>query len=204
MAERKDIRDERREIRAEISRARARLGGTIDVITERFSAARLKEMAWDEVRAMTAPGSRARTTGTALAAAVRGNPIPAAMAGAGLIMLFARGGGHGRPGTAAAGGEAEEAAEKVREIGRKASRKAHGLKGRAGEKAGYAGERISLKAGQVKGALAELLENNPLAVAAAAFAVGSALGLVLPETQKEHEILGEAGGNLEDEAGKAA
>jgi hypothetical protein len=215
MAERKSIRDdsrkeihkERREIHQEIDRSRARLSGTIDEIMDRFSSERLKDRAWDEIRSMTRPGSRARDTGSTLVDTVRNNPIPAAMAGAGLILLFARGpeGGRHETGIDVTGeGKAGEAAEKVHDISRKAREKAERLKGSVSEKTGVAGEELRGKAGEVGSVFHDILENNPLAIAAAAFAIGSALGLGLPETEKEREVLGEAGSLMREKAAQAA
>lgn len=208
MAERKSIRDNsRRELHQEIVRSRARLSGTIDEIMDKFSAERLKNRAWDEIRSMTRPGSKARDTGSTLVDTIRNNPIPAAMAGAGLILLFARGPegrGHETGIEVTGEGKAGEAAEKVHDISRKAREKAERLRGSVSEKTGVAGEELRGKAGEVKGIFHDLLENNPLAFAAAAFAIGSALGLGLPETEKEREVLGEAGSALREKAAQAA
>lgn len=221
MAETKNMRDTR-EINREIDRTRARLSAAIDEIMDRFSAERLKDRAWDEIRAMTRPGSRARDTGSSLVNTIRNNPIPAAMAGAGLILLFARGSEGGRYQTqiqVTTEGKAGEASEKVHDISQKAREKAQRLRGRVSEKTGYAGEELRGKAGEVKNIFHDLVEDNPLAVVAAAFAIGSAIGLGLPETRKEQELLGEASAamretvaetleeaekKLKDETGRAA
>lgn len=219
MAETKNMRDTR-DINREIDRSRARLSGTIDEIMDRFSAERLKDRAWDEIRAMTRPGSRARDTGSSLVDTIRNNPIPAAMAGAGLILLFARGSEGARYQTeVTAEGKAGEAREKVHDISQKAREKAQRLRGRVSEKAGYAGEELRGRADEARSIFHGLVEDNPLAVVAAAFAIGSAIGLGLPETGKERELLGEAGEamrktaagaleeagkKLEDETGRAA
>ncbi|OGP12687.1 MAG: hypothetical protein A2052_07960 [Deltaproteobacteria bacterium GWA2_54_12] len=205
MAETKNMRDIR-DINREIDRTRARLNGTIDEIMDRFSAERLKDRAWDEIRAMTRPGSRARDTGSSLVNTIRNNPIPAAMTGAGLILLFARGSQGGRYQTqiqVTAEGEAGEAGEKVHDITQKAREKAQRLRGRVSEKTGYAGEELRElrgRAGEVKSIFRDIVEDNPLAVVAAAFAIGSALGLGLPETSKERELLGETGEALREKA----
>lgn len=223
MAETKDMRKASpQDINKEIDRTRARLNGTIDEIMDKFSAERLKDRAWDEIRSMTRPGSRARDTGSSIIDTVRNNPIPAAMAGAGLILLFARGSEGGRYSTeveVTTEGKAGEAKEKVHDITRKARERAQRLRGRVSEKTGYAGEEISGKAGEVKSIFHGLVEDNPLAVVAAAFAIGSAFGLGLPETKKERELMGEASEavremgaetvekaekKLEDEEGRAA
>jgi len=44
----------------------------------------------------------------------------------------------------------------------------------------------------------QTLRENPLAVGAVAFALGTAVGFAVPETRKEHELMGEARDNLVD------
>jgi hypothetical protein len=41
-----------------------------------------------------------------------------------------------------------------------------------------------------------MLQENPLAVGTLAVGVGAAVGLAIPETSKEHEVMGEARDNL--------
>lgn len=81
-----------------------------------------------------------------------------------------------------AGNFAHDAGEKVSEIGHQAS-----------EGARWAGR-----------SLQHLIQQNPLAVGAAAVAVGAAVGLSLPTTRVEHEYMGEAGEKLKDKAQQAA
>ncbi len=45
-----------------------------------------------------------------------------------------------------------------------------------------------------------MLQENPLAVGTLAVGVGAAVGLAIPETSKEHEVMGEARDNLVDKA----
>lgn len=205
MAERKSIKESsHREIRQEIGRTRARLSGTIDEIKDRFSAERLKDRAWDEIRSMTRPGSPARDAGSTIVGTVRNNPIPAAMAGAGLILLFARGPeGKYQTEIQVSEGKAGEAREKVHDISQKAREKAQRLRWRVSEKTGHGREELGGRAGEVKNIFHDLVENNPLAVAAAAFAIGSVFGLGLPETRKERELLGEAGSAIREKAAES-
>lgn len=205
MAEKKDMREPNpQDIHKEIDRTRSRINNTLEQIMDRFSPERLKSRAFDEIRSATGPGSRARETSSSLVDAIRNNPIPAAMAGAGLIILFARGSEGGRYGktvtSETTGEKVQEAKDKVYDISHRARGKAEDLKDRARGKADYAKEEISEKAVEVKSVFHDLVENNPLAVIATAFAIGSAIGLGLPPTRKEQELLGEAGSAIREKA----
>ena len=81
-----------------------------------------------------------------------------------------------------AGGFAHDAGEKVSDLGHQAA-----------EGARWAGRGIQ-----------RLMNENPLAVGAAAVAVGAAVGLALPTTRVEHEYMGEASEKLMDKAQQAA
>jgi ElaB/YqjD/DUF883 family membrane-anchored ribosome-binding protein len=81
-----------------------------------------------------------------------------------------------------AGSFAQDAGERVSELGHQAT-----------ESARWAGR-----------GLQRLLQENPLAVGAAAVAVGAAVGLALPATRVEHEYMGEASEKLMDKAQQAA
>ena len=48
------------------------------------------------------------------------------------------------------------------------------------------------------------LEDNPLAVGAAAFAIGAAVGMALPETEVERNVLGQATDRAIDTAQRTA
>jgi hypothetical protein len=73
---------------------------------------------------------------------------------------------------------------------------AGGTRERAGELGYYAGRR----ARRAKGGVEQMLEDNPLALGAVALALGTAVGLGVPETQREHEMFGPMRDNLIDKA----
>lgn len=113
--------------------------------------------------------------------------------------------------TEAAGQVAERAQEKassviqssqeaVRNIGNRAQEMAHGAEQRIESAAGE----VQVQARRVEARFAQALQDNPLAVAAAALAVGTAIGLSIPETRKEDELMGEARDRLMGKAGSAA
>lgn len=76
--------------------------------------------------------------------------------------------------------------------------------GRVQESAAQVSERARLQARQAATAVQHNVEENPLAVGAVALAVGAALGFLLPETQKEHELMGQARDRIMDRAQSTA
>jgi ElaB/YqjD/DUF883 family membrane-anchored ribosome-binding protein len=74
------------------------------------------------------------------------------------------------------------------------------MAGRVQETATQAGERARYQARQAAAVVQQNVEENPLAMGAVALAVGAALGFLLPETQKEHQLMGEARDRVMDRA----
>ncbi len=73
----------------------------------------------------------------------------------------------------------------------------------AGKVADQTQQTMGQLAGQVQqlpGRFQHLLEENPLAVGIVAVALGGAAALIIPETQREHQLMGEARDNLIDRA----
>jgi len=107
-------------------------------------------------------------------------------------------------GEGAGGSSAAQAAERARDkVGQTA--------GRAQDKAGELASRTQDGASQLSGqaryqarragdGFQRMLQENPLAVGTLAVGVGAAIGLAIPETSKEHEVMGEARDNLVDKA----
>jgi ElaB/YqjD/DUF883 family membrane-anchored ribosome-binding protein len=85
------------------------------------------------------------------------------------------------------------------------------MAGRAGELASGTGERLEELGGQarrqtrlVKTNLEHVSEENPLILAVGAAVVGLALGLLLPGTERENELMGSTRDQLVDRAGETA
>jgi len=83
--------------------------------------------------------------------------------------------------------------------------------GTAGQIAGTVQDRVGdvadltqYGAYQAKNQLQRMLEDNPLMVGVMAAAVGVAVGLALPETPQEHQLMGQMRDNLMDKAQEAA
>lgn len=71
---------------------------------------------------------------------------------------------------------------------------------KAGEAVSHARERVSRTGRRARNQFQRLLNDNPLLVAAAAMMLGAAVGMALPETERENEWLGEAKDTVVDRA----
>jgi ElaB/YqjD/DUF883 family membrane-anchored ribosome-binding protein len=90
----------------------------------------------------------------------------------------ARAGGRAREAMASASGRARHA---VSDVGGRTRE----IAGRAQRQIGHAGKRAGTQ-------LQHWMEHNPLAVGAVAMAVGAAVGMALPETRREQQLMGDA------------
>ena len=174
---------------------------------------------------------------------IRENPIPAAMAGLGLVWLLMnrrnaanraeyRGtlGGPAERGMRQIAGRVQHVAHDVmdqasgaaQKVGNKADSLAHRASGQAGEyvdQAGQLAHRMQDQAGEIvhyaqdhagqmarqaRRTVQSTFEENPLAIAAVALALGTAVGLALPATELENEWMGETRDHLMERAGEVA
>ena len=185
------------------------------------------------MEAMGRAGETLKETGYSLTNTVRQNPIPCALIGLGLGMFFVnrfRNADVGTKRMRAYGSDLESGMTKqmYAGMGRQysstsgeyagASRQygskrgmfkqmadtAGGFAQDAGEKVSDLGHQVTEGARWTGRSLQRLVNENPLAVGAAAVAVGAAVGLALPTTRVEHEYMGEASEKLMDKAQQAA
>ena len=84
------------------------------------------------------------------------------------------------------------------------SETASNLADRAQETASNLADQAQYQAQRVEDRFQESLRTNPLAIGAIALALGTAVGLALPETEKENELMGEARDTLLDKAQEVA
>ena len=92
------------------------------------------------------------------------------------------------------------ARDKVGETATHAQDKAGELASRTQDRVSNLGEQARYQAQRASGGFQRMLRENPLAVGTLAVGVGAAVGLAIPETSKEHEVMGEARDNLVDKA----
>ena len=98
--------------------------------------------------------------------------------------------------SSSAGQAAERARDKLGETAGRAQDKAGELASLTQDGA----SQLSDQARRASDGFQRVLQENPLTVGALAVGVGAAIGLAIPETSKEHEVMGEARDNLVDKA----
>lgn len=203
-----DAQAEVAEIRAEIEETRSEMGGTLNELGDRLEPSHLVQQAKENVREATIGRVEETAKGVTdmVMETIKQNPIPAAMAAAGLALLWAnrtQGGqgradwrrtGYGSESRPASmysseqggiGATARDAASTVTDavgtVAEGAQQATGGVIGRAGETAQQVGWRLE-----------SFMQANPLAVGAIAAGAGALVGSLVPETSKEREVLGDA------------
>jgi ElaB/YqjD/DUF883 family membrane-anchored ribosome-binding protein len=212
------------EIEREIERTRDRMSRNIDELGDRLSPGNLKEEAKSAIKdaaqgAVSNVGEQARRTSSRLVEVIRENPLPVIAVGAGVTWLLTqrsrsevsgnrmaryaytgpeRRQSHGikdRVGNAVSGVK-----ESVSEAAGGVAERAGELKEHAGERIGDWGNQARRQSRQLKTNLEHTAEDNPLALAVGAAVMGLALGLLLPGTRRENELMGPARDQLVDRA----
>jgi ElaB/YqjD/DUF883 family membrane-anchored ribosome-binding protein len=216
------------EIERDIEQTRSRLSRDIDELGNKLSPQNLKEEAKSAIKgaaqgAVSNVGEQARRTGFRLVEVIRENPLPVIAVGAGVTWLltqrsrsevsggrmarYAYTGPERRQGEAWQSGSRNRIGSAVTGVKDSVSEAASGVAERAGELKDRAGERLTELGGEarrqsrrIKTNLEHTAEENPLALAIGATVVGLALGLLLPSTEREDEMMGPARDQLVDRA----
>jgi hypothetical protein len=213
-----------REIRAEIDQTRENMTETIDAIQERLRPASIVAQARDRVRSATSERMQQMA-----GEGNRQNLVPAALIGIGTAWLLMNRGDSPRrrstrwypEGSRVGSADYNSGDEYYRAVGTRgtaggedidtAEGQGSGVSGMAGRATGRAGEfaqeartavrRTSYRA---QNQFSRMLDDNPLAVGAAALALGAVVGLAFPETERENEWMGEAKENVVERAKETA
>lgn len=218
-----EFNEEAEQIRAEIEDTRAEMSQTINEIQERLSPDHLMGQVKETVReatigkvervmetigevtepareAMSRAGSTIKEAGTSVGYSVWRNPIPIALIGLGVGMLWMksrRGNGYDysrpRRQNLSSGGTLDQVKESAGDLANRSTEALSNLGSKARESATV----VSSRFGQI-------LRDNPLAVGAVAMAAGTAVGLALPSTRFENEYIGETSERLVDKAQEVA
>jgi ElaB/YqjD/DUF883 family membrane-anchored ribosome-binding protein len=184
---------------AEIERTRADMGETVDAIQQRLSPENLKEQAMDKVKEATV--GRAQVAGSTIVETIRANLLTAALTGLGLGWLFMsarrqssaqlryRSTTYGFPPPYAERSSSTPSASET--LGR--ARDSVGeTASQAQDRVSHLGDQAQYQTRRASDEFQRVLRENPLTVGALAVGVGAAAGLAVPQTGKEHEVMGEA------------
>ena len=211
-------------IEREIEQTRSRMSRNIDELGDRLKPSNLKEEAKSAIKdaaqgAVSNVGEQARRTSSRLVEVIRENPLPVIAVGAGVTWLLTqrsrsdvsgdrmaryaytgpeRRQGHGIKDKV--GGAAGGVKDSVSEAAGGVAERAGELKHQAGERLEDWGNQARSQSQRLKTNLQHAAEENPLALAIGAAVVGLALGMLLPETERENELMGPARDQLVDRA----
>jgi ElaB/YqjD/DUF883 family membrane-anchored ribosome-binding protein len=220
------------EIEREIEQTRNRMSQNIDELGDRLSPQNLKEEAKSRIRnvasdAVSNVGDQARRTGSRLVDVIRENPLPVIAVGAGVTWLlrqrsntdisgdrmarYSYTGAERRQGEGGRSGLRVRVGDMMSGVKEKVSGAASEITGKAGEistgtqeKVGQLGWQARRQTERVRTNLEHVAEENPLSVAVGAAILGMAIGLLLPGTERENEMMGSTRDQLVDRAGKTA
>ncbi len=210
----------------EIDQQRDTIGSLLGALEDKISPSEIVDRV---MRASNINGSDfARNLGNV----VRSNPLPTLLATAGLAWLYASrhdsapvhddarrvpehySGSARKSGSSTRfdgehdsgngiGDKASQLREGAADLRESASEKLSDAKQRAGETAHHAADSIRHQAGRARDGFSHLMEDNPLVVGAIAIGIGALLGAAVPVTQKEDELMGQAGDKLRGKVGEA-
>jgi ElaB/YqjD/DUF883 family membrane-anchored ribosome-binding protein len=225
-------RQDPEEIEREIGQTRNRLSRDIDELGNKLSPQNLKEEAKSAIKgaaqgAVSNVGEQARRTGSRLVEVIRENPLPVIAIGAGVTWLLTQRSGSEVSGSRMAryaytgperrqgdswqsgirsrvGGTVSGVKDSVSEAASSVAERAGEFKDRAGERIGDLGSEARRKTRRIKTNLQHAAEENPLALAIGAAVVGLALGMLLPGTRREDELMGSSRDQLVDRAERTA
>jgi hypothetical protein len=194
------------EIRADIEETRAEMGGTLTELGDRLDPGNLMNQAKENVREATIGRveETAKGVSSMVMDTIKRNPVPAALAGAGLALLWAnRSSGDeddgrrqygyarydaGRESEANGPGIGDRIGQGVEGVGDAVG----GAASQVGETVGQVGQTAGQAAGQVGTQLDRFMQASPLAMGAVALGAGAVIGALVPETPQEREMLGDA------------
>jgi Protein of unknown function (DUF3618) len=195
------------EIRADIEETRLEMGDTLNELGDRLEPSRLVDQAKENVREATIGRVEETAKGVSemVMETIKRNPIPAAIAGTGLALLWVnRSNDKGSNGYSAAYRSNGYRPEQrngldVSRVGDMAA----GVGQNVGQAVGQVGEsatqvtsevieRGRQTVGEVGWRLDRFMKASPLAMGAIAIGTGAVVGALVPETPQERQVLGDA------------
>ncbi len=215
-------------IAQDIARTRQEMSGTVNEIQDRLSPGHVKERAREGIRdAASARMSRiresastfgrsvqqtAKDTGASVADVVRNNPIPLAMIGAGIAWLVFTRTQNGGAAISEAGSSVKEKAgqltdiaqSKMQELSSQTREAGSELADKAGRSAASLGRAAQDQARSAGQWIQRMIVENPLGIMFGAFGIGALVGLLVPESLKEKQLMGSASESLLSRAKETA
>jgi hypothetical protein len=207
-------------LRNDIEQTRAQMSGTIDEIQERLNPTRLINEAKETVRdatvgKVTGMMSSASKSAEGLVERIKENPMTAAMIGVGAWWLLNRLPGSSSTRSSYArryGNDSSDYDARDEQYGwsqhggdtRRVSEMAHDASAAISDYTSRGQQRVSEMTEQAESQFNRWMRDNPLAVGAAAIAVGAAIGLAVPATDRERELVGETRDQLMEKAQEVA
>lgn len=204
------------EIRAELDETREEMGDTLTELGDRLDPGHLMDQAKENVRDATI--GRVEETATRMSDMVidtiKRNPVPAAIAGAGLAMLWMNRSDESskqspyQPQRDYRNGYQQQSGNGLTDTARDAASKVGEAVGGVGEGAGEVIGRAGDTAQEVGWRLERFMQASPLAMAAIAAGAGAVVGAFVPSTPAEKDMLGDAsrqvGERIRDTVGEVA
>ena len=225
--------DEVAATRAEIERTRADMSETVDAIQERLSPENLKEQAKDTIKEATVGRAQEAGSGIVETIRANPLPAALTGIGLGWLLVSARrSGGSGQTRyyrdrayhpydypagyegstTTSSGGTSVpspgealgRARDRVGESATQAQDRASEAASRAQDRVSNLTEQARYQARRASGGFERMVRENPLAMGAVAIGAGAAVGLAIPQSSQEHEVMGEARDTLVEKAQEKA
>ncbi|HEX6560306.1 MAG TPA: DUF3618 domain-containing protein [Longimicrobiales bacterium] len=103
-----------------------------------------------------------------------------------------------------ASGAVDDARERISEVAGSAQERVSEVSNRVRDVASDVAQTTRFQAHRIEDRLSRTMHDNPLALGAVALAVGVAAGMAIPETRREHELMGGARDQLMDRARNVA
>lgn len=161
------------QLESEIVRQRGHISELVQALEEKLSPGEMFSRVWTQGK------GGGREFASQLGATVKANPVPALLTAAGLAWLYAR-----------------SDSTTTSTVATVEDRDSPPL----GARVHHAREVTSAKLGSAKSrastSFQHMLDQNPLALGAIGIAAGALLGTLIPETRKEHELMGDASDRL--------
>ena len=201
------------EIETDLEMTRTEMSGTLEEIGERLDPGRLADQAREKVKeatvgrledAVESAGETAKGVSDMVIETIRRNPVPAAMAGVGLVMLWQ----NRQNGPSSAGNTGQRLANGAKQgaaqLGDNLAEARDTAVRTAQDVTANLATTAQQNAGQFSSRLQSVAIESPLVVGIAAIGAGAAVGALLPDTSLERDLVGEPSANLVRAAGEAA